>query len=543
MRKRVDSHKRPPFMLPNLLFFGLLRSPKNHRDWIHRGYTLYYLRRCRSFKRRLYILVLMVLSPLFILKDIFSWIRPLGREARALSGKSILRQSLEQFYLAFFYSFDSKTYYMQEFYLKEGLERAKDSVHKRALKYGVYRLLGDYGKYLSRDTSIISLGDKVEYTKFCERHSLPVVPIYREFLANGTIIHHHSKEGVGDLPEEDIFCKPKKDHEGEGAEAWYYKGDGIYRSPERESISKEDLREHLFKRAAQHRSGSYLVQPLILPHPELLPFREEATPTLRILTFQDIDGTVKVDRAMLRFSTDSTAVIDNASAGGLVAPIHGERGVLGIARDSRWDRLRAIYRRHPLHNTPIEGVAIPFFKEAIELVKEAKALFPHRLIIGWDVLITKEGPLLLEGNSQTGLCFLQRAHRTSLGKMKLGEMMAYYSKEAIETMYHGLLGSKKEDGEGQIHLYHRSSLKYWLSLFINHRVSISLHISGHLQDHGLKDWLKKAERRRVKVLHMKKREGEVEMTLKGRDIDVEDVVWSLWMVSQGRIERMEAKWS
>jgi glutathione synthase/RimK-type ligase-like ATP-grasp enzyme len=46
---------------------------------------------------------------------------------------------------------------------------------------------------------------------------------------------------------------------------------------------------------------------------------------------------------------------------------------------------------------------IPFIPEAKDLVTKAASLMPGLRLIGWDVAIGENGPILVEGNSDYGL--------------------------------------------------------------------------------------------------------------------------------------------
>jgi glutathione synthase/RimK-type ligase-like ATP-grasp enzyme len=67
-------------------------------------------------------------------------------------------------------------------------------------------------------------------------------------------------------------------------------------------------------------------------------------------------------------------------------------------------------------------VKIPFMEELYELVKEAADRCPETPYIGWDVAISQNGPVLIEGNGCSG-CF--------------------NTAQAINNIYHGR-GLKKE---------------------------------------------------------------------------------------------------
>ena len=47
------------------------------------------------------------------------------------------------------------------------------------------------------------------------------------------------------------------------------------------------------------------------------------------------------------------------------------------------------------------------FKEAVELVKEAAKVIPEVAYVGWDVAVTENGPLIIEGNHFPGHDILQ----------------------------------------------------------------------------------------------------------------------------------------
>lgn len=58
-----------------------------------------------------------------------------------------------------------------------------------------------------------------------------------------------------------------------------------------------------------------------------------------------------------------------------------------------------VYREHPDTGFVPKGFVVPYWKEIMELTAEAAALVPQVGYVGWDVAISKDGPVLIEGNS------------------------------------------------------------------------------------------------------------------------------------------------
>ena len=55
--------------------------------------------------------------------------------------------------------------------------------------------------------------------------------------------------------------------------------------------------------------------------------------------------------------------------------------------------------QHPDNSIVFEGFEIPFFKEAVEMSKDLHSKLYRVHSIGWDIAITQNGPVFIEGNS------------------------------------------------------------------------------------------------------------------------------------------------
>ena len=47
-------------------------------------------------------------------------------------------------------------------------------------------------------------------------------------------------------------------------------------------------------------------------------------------------------------------------------------------------------------------------------------------MIGWDIAIVDDGPVMIEGNSGADLDIIQRSHREPMGESRFGELLAHH---------------------------------------------------------------------------------------------------------------------
>lgn len=142
-------------------------------------------------------------------------------------------------------------------------------------------------------------------------------------------------------------------------------------------------------------SGYGLVEEFIIQHPELNRLSPSAVNTVRVFTQLNKQNKVEILGCRLRISVDSP--VDNMAAGNLAAPIDEKTGQINSpAIYSDITKEEQVY--HPVTGVKITGFQIPFWEETLELVKKAAKLHQQNRSIGWDVVITKQGPGLIEGN-------------------------------------------------------------------------------------------------------------------------------------------------
>lgn len=143
------------------------------------------------------------------------------------------------------------------------------------------------------------------------------------------------------------------------------------------------------------KEGYDLAEEYIIQHPDIMELSPSAVNTVRIFTQLNEKNEVELLGCRLRISINSH--VDNLAAGNIAAPIDDETGIIsgpGVYSDIT----KAPENIHPVTGIKITGFKIPFWKETIELVKNAAKEHPENRSIGWDIVITEKGPGLIEGN-------------------------------------------------------------------------------------------------------------------------------------------------
>lgn len=137
-----------------------------------------------------------------------------------------------------------------------------------------------------------------------------------------------------------------------------------------------------------------IIEELIAQHDKLAELHKESANTLRVITIR-YDDRVDVIHAYLRVGKGNS-VIDNASAGGVFGVINIETGRIYAACD-RWGNYFDV---HPDSGKHLIDFEIPRWNEVKELVKKAAQVLPEVRYVGWDVAVTNNGCVLIEGNDK-----------------------------------------------------------------------------------------------------------------------------------------------
>lgn len=138
-----------------------------------------------------------------------------------------------------------------------------------------------------------------------------------------------------------------------------------------------------------------LVEEFIIQHDDFNRLSPSAVNTVRIFTQLNSENKVEILGCRQRISINNS--VDNMAAGNVAASIDEATGLIngkGVYSDITKESIDT----HPITGVKILGFQVPFWKECLQLAKDAALAHTQNRSIGWDIVVTNNGPGLIEGN-------------------------------------------------------------------------------------------------------------------------------------------------
>lgn len=154
----------------------------------------------------------------------------------------------------------------------------------------------------------------------------------------------------------------------------------------------EDNMESVYNHLVKLPEG--VVEGYVIQHPAMSKYSRKSVNTVRIVSVRAF-GRVNILYAAFRMG-GGDAVVDNFHAGGVLALINPETG---IVETNAIDLGGTFYENHPVTGEKVLGFQIPFWPEIVEMLQKAGSIVDGVGYVGWDVAVTENGPILIEGNT------------------------------------------------------------------------------------------------------------------------------------------------
>lgn len=152
-------------------------------------------------------------------------------------------------------------------------------------------------------------------------------------------------------------------------------------------------------------NDKYMIQERIVQHPGMEVLNPSCINTLRMLTIKT-GQTVHLFQDYLRVGINNSYV-DNGTSGNIMIGIREDGRLMDAAYSSGIDTATFTMDTHPQTGVRFGEFTIPCYKEAVALVKKLHQHYQQFFMVGWDIGITPDGPIVIEGNNITTLYYYQ----------------------------------------------------------------------------------------------------------------------------------------
>lgn len=356
--------------------------------------------------RKLYLMAASIMFPFLTGFFAAKRTRQYGQQLNVRTGIKLWRQFFDQIYFSTRYFLSPGEYYSYNLFEPDNRSRASLYV----LDHEILPLM----ESLQRSSDPNIFDDKRRFYHECRKYGLPTIPVIAEF-EDGSIKAWHDTPGQR-IPQTDVIAKPACGRCGQGILLYSYEGPASYRAEDGGKFNHNELIDHI---AAHSLSEPYMAQERIFNHPELSRYSNGALCTCRVVTGRAPGRQSEFLVSILKLPTGNH-ITDNFVTGGIAVPVERESGELGAAvqQDYTGERLYV----HPDTGHVFVGSKIPCWRQIVELCLRAHDLFSDFAFVGWDVAVTRDGPVLVEGNVRWGVKSMQSAHNSPLGLTRFPEI-------------------------------------------------------------------------------------------------------------------------
>ncbi|MBZ7925442.1 hypothetical protein LAC81_32395 [Ensifer adhaerens] len=173
------------------------------------------------------------------------------------------------------------------------------------------------------------------------------------------------------------------------------------------------------------RRGRFLLEAAVVQHPYASAIYPHAVNTIRVLVGHDeASGKTILLGAAHRFGTERSRPTDNFKAGGIVSLIELESGTLSDAISDDGGPSRTTLPRHPETGTRIGGTMIPHWNDIKTLARACTRSIAGLVYVGWDIALTEDGPIVIEGNGTLANPNLIQFHEPMLLRQEVRDFFA-----------------------------------------------------------------------------------------------------------------------
>lgn len=173
----------------------------------------------------------------------------------------------------------------------------------------------------------------------------------------------------------------------------------------------------------QHFGDGYLFQERVVPHQGVRAICGERAATLRIYTLNGENGP-EVFRMVWKVPGGKNMADNFWRKGNILAAVDYTTGqVVRAVTGTALDQVEVT--THPDTGAALVGASIPNFDKVVRLALDGAAMFPSIRIIGWDIVPTETGGVIIEGNYAPDFKLVEMAERRGILDERMEAFLAY----------------------------------------------------------------------------------------------------------------------
>lgn len=384
----------------------LASAPENARG-IRRWMLWVWWTRSRSSRARWRALIKLAATPIAGIKECWSYLGAYGDKVSRVHGISRFRQFVDLVRIRLGAGLSPLVYYKFHLFSPERRGNALGYLNEtnQLLKVLLPRLppTADLGIFEAKRL----------FEDWCREHDLPTASNLLEVDGNAVVFRSQDP-----IPPYALFAKPTNWHQGKGAERLRYEpldGSPRWRTGTGRLLGPDEIEAYLVERSLELQRP-FVLQACLVNHPVIRALGNGSLSTLRVMTTRRAPAPAEPLLAVLRVATGNAAA-DNFDLGGIATRVDLGTGRCGKAIAKRGDYPVESFSINPDNGAQIEGLEVPYWREAVELALRAHSLLDHRIpVIGWDVAILDGGPVLIEANDLPCTDIAQMPTGIPLGK-------------------------------------------------------------------------------------------------------------------------------
>lgn len=261
-----------------------------------------------------------------------------------------------------------------------------------------YSRFCSYG--LENSEYAVLINDKVIFHDMMCYYQLPssemlFIFVNNTFLRKGMVLTDKQVDDIlGTLTEDRLFVKNYTGGAASGISVFTRNRDSYYNGDCR--VSAMYIRKHFVGK-------KILFERQIIQEPILRSFNPDTVNTIRVMTL-NINNNPQIISAAVRFGRVG-GFVDNTAKGGIAVSLDIETGKLGSWGAREYDLNR--FYEHPDSHIAFKDVQVTQWPQVREVVLKTLKAFPAYRSVGFDVVTTDEGPVIIEINTGAGIYLSQ----------------------------------------------------------------------------------------------------------------------------------------